>query len=196
MSKAYIDEKGVARWKSNNRVVPADAITPEIVEMPGFNFKSTWNTREAETKAFLDSYRKEMANHVPSAEEMCEMQAAFGPGAEVVNVVTGQKYQTPGQKPFGPETFSAAGGTENPYSWKAARQQKATSTLNQIDPGTTVTFPYNGQTFTATVEKINKTTATVTITKVEGRSNTPRQRPILPGTKGVRVSASILARSM
>ena len=77
-----------------------------------------------------------------------------------------------------------------------ARRERAATTLDKIETGVTVRFPYNGQTFTATVDKINQTTATVTITKVEGTSNNPRQRPILPGAKGVRVPASILARSL
>jgi hypothetical protein len=32
-----------------------------------------------------------MANHVPSSEELFEMRAAFGEGAEVVNVLTGRR---------------------------------------------------------------------------------------------------------
>lgn len=39
----------------------------------------------------LAEYRKRMEGHVYSDEEMFEMRAAFGPGAEVVNVLTGKR---------------------------------------------------------------------------------------------------------
>lgn len=39
----------------------------------------------------LADYRARMANHVYSEEELFEMRAAFGAGAEVVNVLTGRK---------------------------------------------------------------------------------------------------------
>ncbi len=41
----------------------------------------------------IREYRKARENYVPSAEEMYEMQAAFGPGAVVVDVITGQRFQ-------------------------------------------------------------------------------------------------------
>jgi hypothetical protein len=134
----------------------------------------------------------------PSAEEIYEMTAAFGPGANVVNIQTGETYRTPGRvnpalAAF-PELAAELGLGARPVN--TLRRQRAASTLNKIEAGATVSFPYNGQTFTAKVGKINTTTATVTITAVEGRSNNPRQRPILPGAKGVRVPASILARSL
>ena len=190
MSEAYIDKNGVARWKSNDRVVPADCVDPAMMEMPGFNFKATWDTRQKETQASLDSYRR--SRHSYSSEELAEIRNEIGPDA--VDVITGKRV-------FDHETFAAAGGTGNPWNRRrpvntAARRERAAATLDKIDAGATVTFPYNGQNFTAKVDKINRTTATVTITKVEGRSNNPRQNPILPGAKGVRVPASILARSL
>lgn len=48
---------------------------------------------DAETRKFLEQYRKAMANHVPSAEERMEMENAFGKGAVVVDVITGQRFQ-------------------------------------------------------------------------------------------------------
>ena len=48
---------------------------------------------DAETRKFLEQYRKAMANHVPSPEERMEMENAFGKGAVVVNVLTGQRIQ-------------------------------------------------------------------------------------------------------
>jgi hypothetical protein len=185
MSEAYIDGNGVARWKSNNRVIPADCVSPEIMEMPGFNFKATWDTRKAETDAFLNEYRRNRAKNPLSFEDQAEAYNELGPGA--VDVITGKSVFT--------KEFLASRGVRRP-SKNIARRRAAAPVLNNIAEKQTVTFPYNGQKFTAIVEKLNTTTATVTITKVEGISNNPRQRPILPGAKGVRVPASILARSL
>lgn len=132
-------------------------------------------------------------------ENLMEAWNELGPTA--VDVTTGKRLFPNGRPPFQrvnpalaafPELAAELGLT----SRNTARRKNAANTLNKISVGTPVTFPYNGQTFTATVDKLNTTTATVTITKVEGRSNNPRQRPILPGAKGVRVPASILARNL
>ena len=93
-----------------------------------------------------------------------------------------------------PELANEFGLSRRPVN--TTRRAKAASTLNKIEVGQTVRFPYNGQIFTGTVTKINAVTAKVTITAVEGRSNNPRQRPILPGAKNIGVPASILARSL
>jgi hypothetical protein len=127
-----------------------------------------------------------MKNNEYSFEDQLEAMNELGPTA--VNVLTGKSVFT--------KEFLACYGIARPRPVNTTRRAKATVTLNKIERGASVSFPYNGQTFTATVDKINTTTATVTITKVEGRSNNPRQRPILPGATGVRVPASILARSL
>lgn len=41
----------------------------------------------------LAEYREARKNHVPSAEEMFEMQAAFGEGSTVVDIITGQVFR-------------------------------------------------------------------------------------------------------
>ena len=41
----------------------------------------------------LAEYREARKNHVPSAEEMYEMRAAFGEGSTVVDIITGQVYK-------------------------------------------------------------------------------------------------------
>jgi hypothetical protein len=46
---------------------------------------------------WIAEYRKAQMNRQPSAEEIFEMVAAFGPGAEVVDVITGQKIVLPGE---------------------------------------------------------------------------------------------------
>jgi hypothetical protein len=80
----------VLRWKSNNRLVPPWVFTDGRVAPP----RNQQAAYDVETAAFLDDYRRQMANHVPSPEERAEMRAAFGPGAKVVNVITGKVHRT------------------------------------------------------------------------------------------------------
>jgi hypothetical protein len=70
-----------------DRPVPMDVFRDAGVEPPAGQQAAV----TAHTDANLAAYRKAMENHVPSAEEMFEMRAAFGPGATVVNVITGKE---------------------------------------------------------------------------------------------------------
>ena len=76
-------------------------------------------------------------------------------------------------------------------SRQASRAATAATTLSQIGEGETVKFTYDNVDYEAKVVKINRTTATVTITKIIGM---PRRSLFVGST--VRVSASILARTM
>jgi hypothetical protein len=88
----YLSETGVPRWTSNRRVPPSDTVKELFIDRtPGFNRANTTKERDEETSAFLADYRRRMANHVPSGEELSEMRAAFGTGTTVVNIITGQK---------------------------------------------------------------------------------------------------------
>lgn len=87
---AYVID-GVPYWKSNNRIPPTDILEFWAYCNLPINLEKSLQAREAETSAFLTQYREQMANHVPSGEELFEMRAAFGAGATVVNVVTGKK---------------------------------------------------------------------------------------------------------
>jgi len=82
---------GVLCWTScrhqEDRPVPMHVFADADVEPPPGQKAAC----EAHTSAFLAAYRKAMENHVPSEEEMFEMRGAFGPGATVVNVVTGKE---------------------------------------------------------------------------------------------------------
>ena len=73
----------------------------------------------------------------------------------------------------------------------SSRTEKAAATLSQIKPTEAVRFLYDGVNYKAEVVKINRTTATVKITDIEG---TPR-RAIFVGNI-IRVSAGLLARSL
>ncbi len=100
-SLAYerLDEPGVIRWKSNDRCVPVD-----ICERMGwFDMDAQRAADEKDTTEFLAAYRKSQEEFevrtddeamAIKAERAAEMRAAFGPGEEVVNIVTGQRYRT------------------------------------------------------------------------------------------------------
>ena len=81
---------GVRYWRSNNTPIPAHAYKDAFIHCPPEQIAAD----RASTDAFLADYRESRKNHVPSAEERFEMRAAFGEGATVVNVITGQKYRT------------------------------------------------------------------------------------------------------
>ena len=87
----FFGADGVVRWTSNNRVMPKDCreILSHTVYRDLYSEDASRAAEEAETAAFLDSYRKSYKG--PSEEECMEMEAAFGKGATVVNVITGKR---------------------------------------------------------------------------------------------------------
>lgn len=90
-----IGEDGVGRWTSNGRAIPADAAAKIAAFAPraaaGMDLLATERAERAETAAFLAAYRANPPQ--PTAEQLFEMRAAFGEGTDVVNVITGQRYQ-------------------------------------------------------------------------------------------------------
>lgn len=97
MCKHYLEgdidlTDGVARWKSNNHVLPEDCCEMLAQRVAGVNLAACDKARKIDDEKFFAEYRKAMENYVPSEEEMCEMRAAFGEGEVVVDVITGRKY--------------------------------------------------------------------------------------------------------
>jgi hypothetical protein len=89
IGEAYsVDGGQTWRWKSNDRMVPVDAC--QTYGIPA-NMVAQSAARAIETSDIIREYRASRAKVGYSAEELHEMRAAFGPGAEVVNVITGQK---------------------------------------------------------------------------------------------------------
>lgn len=85
----------IVRWKTNDRI-PFDDMLQSFYEADLITLCQLHNSnivRENETKVFLENYRKQMENHVPDAEELFDMKAAFGEGTTVVNVFTGKRIQ-------------------------------------------------------------------------------------------------------
>lgn len=94
--KAYVGTYGELRWKSNDRVPMEDMLGfwVELGLIDEDTKKLSNLAREEEDKEFLSRYRAQQANRQVTAEEAYEMRAAFGPGVNVVDVITGRKYRT------------------------------------------------------------------------------------------------------
>ena len=77
---------GGAFWSSNGRYLPEDqAIILSFTDFP-FSLEETNRARKAQNEAFLQNY-----HHESTAEERYEMQAAFGTGTTVENILTGER---------------------------------------------------------------------------------------------------------
>ena len=93
----YIDETRSefgphVRWNSNNNV-PFDDMLEAFQQLGWITQQERDNSRaarNADTARFLADYRANYRG--PSEEELFEARAAFGAGAEVVNVITGDRY--------------------------------------------------------------------------------------------------------
>lgn len=85
----------VVRWTSNDRV-PFDDVLLGLERNRAITAEqrqASSKAREIEVRQFLAQMRAN--RHRPVSEEVrAEARAAFGPGVEVVNVVTGQRYTT------------------------------------------------------------------------------------------------------
>lgn len=87
-----VDDKGVARWRANGSVIPDDSAELfELLGLPGLDVTETAIARDAETALTLAAYRARRDRDGYSAEELAGMRAAFGEGADIVDVITGKK---------------------------------------------------------------------------------------------------------
>lgn len=88
---------GVIRWSLNDRVPPLDILDlfyfkSDIV----FDLDASCKALDEETSKFIAEYRDRRANMTEEqlAEEAFERRAAFGEGQEVVNIITGEVFNT------------------------------------------------------------------------------------------------------
>ena len=97
---------GAMKWKSNGAYLPEDCayalayIRHDDTTTPtqkrcilNASVEATNEHREAQEREFIKEYIERNKNRVLSAEERYEMEAAFGKGTTVVNVITGQKFE-------------------------------------------------------------------------------------------------------
>lgn len=89
---------GVVRWNSNNRVPFDDML--EDASAQGLRFyidlAKCREARQTENNAFITEYCAYRAQRTPEqvAEERFEARAAMGPGVDMVNVFTGERWRT------------------------------------------------------------------------------------------------------
>ena len=89
-SEAYTTDGGRTwRWVSNNSFIMLDICREYGIPCDTVAQKAA---RNAEIDAFLTEYRAQQADEV-NDEQYAEMQAAFGSGEVVVNVITGRRTQ-------------------------------------------------------------------------------------------------------
>ena len=95
--KAYSIENGIVRWDSNGRVPFADMIDSMIeYGETGIDRIACDKARDEETAAILADYVEAQSNRSDEeiAEQRYEARAAMGPGVEMVNIITGERYTT------------------------------------------------------------------------------------------------------
>ena len=98
--ETYQDEEGFVRFKSNDQIPFPDYLE---ANHPDVDIESHKAKRDEESSAMIqkwiadeEKWRKENPEGAAEAdaERDFEMRAAFGPGEDVVNVVTGKRYRT------------------------------------------------------------------------------------------------------
>lgn len=87
-------DTGVLRWKSNGRVVPHDCAILAYAIGIGVSVSACYRVRDRELAGFLSKYRRSSAGKEPSDEMRVEARAAHGPGAKIVNIITGREFVT------------------------------------------------------------------------------------------------------
>ena len=92
--QSYLDytvDAPVVRWKSNNAVPFEDKLQEFYIKgwITNYEFMNSNETRQQESARSLAEYIEARKNYVPDAEERYEMEAAFGKGVKVVDVISG-----------------------------------------------------------------------------------------------------------
>jgi hypothetical protein len=85
---------GVVRWNSNNRVPPSDCLQLWAFCNCKFDYLKSLEVGKRELGEFLSEVRKQDAGREISEEEIATARAAYGPGVDLMNVITGRKFRT------------------------------------------------------------------------------------------------------
>ena len=89
ISEAIVETDGAIKWSSNGRYLGRDTMEKIIANgFTDFSVVATNVKREIQVEEELAEYRRNYKG--PSQEELVEMRAAYGKGATVVNVITGE----------------------------------------------------------------------------------------------------------
>jgi hypothetical protein len=89
-----IGADGIGRWSTNSHAIPDDCAAEfAALELaPALDLAATRAANDAEAAQAIAAYRAAQPAE-PSAEQRADMLAAFGPGATVVDVITGRTTQ-------------------------------------------------------------------------------------------------------
>lgn len=93
----YTDSNGFVRFESNDGIPFADYLEENHPELSAAEIAAHKEQREADNAKWLEEvYFPAQANRSEEqiAEERFEARAAMGPGVEMVNIITGEKYTT------------------------------------------------------------------------------------------------------
>lgn len=82
---------GVVRWNSNNSVPPTEILDLWQYAKLDFDYDKSVKAKDIDTKMLIANYKEGQAKKQYSEEELLEMSCAFGKGATVVDVITGEK---------------------------------------------------------------------------------------------------------
>lgn len=85
---AIVEDDGAIKWESNGNYLMEDVMNNIIANgFTEFSKEATLAKREAQVKELLSNYRKNYKG--PTEEQLAEMRAAYGYGAKVIDVITG-----------------------------------------------------------------------------------------------------------
>lgn len=85
-----VDEKGILRNRIGRVAVREVCEKCEYLGI-AFDTKATETARDYETAQSIAEYKAAQKNRKRSQEELAEMRSAFGKGAVIVDVITGEK---------------------------------------------------------------------------------------------------------
>ena len=85
----YEDDNAV-KWATNGSYLPAECVEHMVFAGLPVNVEATAKKRKAQISRDIKAYIKAMENSPADDEERYEMEAAFGKGTTVVNVLTGR----------------------------------------------------------------------------------------------------------
>jgi len=94
--KDAIVTDGVARWKNMTNLVPMDLcefVLQVLSVDESYKFEVDLVKQQAAQDVILDQVIAREKTRVYTSEDLFEMRAAFGPGASMVNVLSGKRIQ-------------------------------------------------------------------------------------------------------
>jgi hypothetical protein len=89
-----VDGHGIHRWKDSQQVPSREILNRIGLTPEGMNRHAV--ARDADLDALAAKYVRQRGLRTPEeiAEELAEAHAAHGPGVELVNIFTGERYRT------------------------------------------------------------------------------------------------------